>query len=60
VAVTAEQELLERVPFVAALEESFADVRAGQGRLVLVIRKAIGVPSGGRTLAQTNGAGSVA
>lgn len=35
-AVTAEQELLERAPFVAALEESFADVRAGQGRLVLV------------------------
>ncbi|TMK33345.1 MAG: helix-turn-helix transcriptional regulator, partial [Actinobacteria bacterium] len=35
-AVTAEQELLERAPFVAALEEAFADVRTGVGRLVLV------------------------
>ena len=35
-AVTAEQELLERAPFVAALEEAFGDVRTGVGRLVLV------------------------
>ena len=35
-AVTADQELLERAPFVAALEQALADVRAGVGRLVLV------------------------
>jgi DNA-binding CsgD family transcriptional regulator len=35
-AVTAEQELLERTSFIAALDEAFADVRAGQGRLALV------------------------
>jgi DNA-binding CsgD family transcriptional regulator len=35
-AVTAEHELLERASFLAALEDAFADVRDGAGRLVLV------------------------
>src|SRR5439155_23153530 len=35
-AVTAEQELLERAPHVEALDNLFADVREGAGRLALV------------------------